>query len=398
MWLEMNFNTPSNKRLNTEMDFSPEGQLTDQEKKMSRSEYDQEIKMFQNENMSLFAELLDRKFTEYLTPVKQEIEKLKVVVQESESNSKAICDQLRQDCKLVKEENKALIKKVERLEFFQRRNNMKVFGLKEEKNEDLDEKLVAILNSCSAPAVSFNNRTFERVHRLGGFSDNTTRPVIARFAHFKDKLLAYKAAGQLRSKQIYLSDDYPGKMADNRQKLSPVYNALRNMKTTMESSDVKTLARKQDTILLNGRSYDIDTLEHLPDALSLKSIFTPSKSGITAFFSKHSPLSNFYDCQFEVNGMTFDNMERFLSIRKAKLFKDIKAVEDIKKQTDPAAIKTIAKKVSGFKAFEWEANIMGILMKVSVQSLSKTKSWQDFYWTWGQTLLLKQTNMTHCVL
>ena len=109
MWLEMNFNTPSNKRLNTEMDFSPEGQLTDQEEKMSRSEYDQEIKMFQNENMSLFAELLDRKFTEYLTPVKQEIEKLKVVVQESESNSKVLCDQLRQDCKLVKEENKALI-------------------------------------------------------------------------------------------------------------------------------------------------------------------------------------------------------------------------------------------------------------------------------------------------
>ena len=61
--------------------------------------------------MSLFAELLDKKFTEHLTPVKQEIEKLKVVVQESESNSKAICDQLRHDCKLVKEENKALIKK-----------------------------------------------------------------------------------------------------------------------------------------------------------------------------------------------------------------------------------------------------------------------------------------------
>ena len=296
-----------------------------------------------------------------MTPVKEQLQRLEVVVQQSENNSKALCDQLKNDCELLKEENKTLIKKVERLEFFQRRNNLKVFGLKEEKNEDIDEKLVAILNSCLAPTVSFNNRTFERVHRLGRFSDKTTRPVIARFAHYKDKILSYNAARQLRTKQIYLSDDYPGKMADNRQKLSPIYNALRNMKTTMESSHVKTLTRKQDTILLNGKTYDMDTLEQLPDALNLKTIFTPSKAGITTFFSKHSPLSNFYQCQFEVNGVTFDNMERFLSIRKAELFRDAKAIEDIKKQTDPAAVKTIAKKVSGFKAPEWEANIMRIL-------------------------------------
>ena len=50
MCLEMNCNTPSNKRLNTEMDFSPEGQLTDQEKKMFRSENNQEVKMSQNKN------------------------------------------------------------------------------------------------------------------------------------------------------------------------------------------------------------------------------------------------------------------------------------------------------------------------------------------------------------
>ena len=169
--------------------------------------------------------------------------------------------------------------------------------------------------------MSFNNRTFERVHRIGGFSDKTTRPVIAHLAHFKDKLLAYKTAGQLRSKQIYLSDDYPGKMANNRQKLSPIYNALRNMKTTMESSNVKTLARKQDTVLLNGKSYDLDTLEQLPDALNLKSIFTPSKCGITTFFSKHSSLYNFYQCQFEVSGMAFDKMEQINQKSFSKMLK-----------------------------------------------------------------------------
>ena len=52
--------------------------------------------------------------------------------------------------------------------------------------------------------------------------------------------------------------------------------------------------------------------------------------------------------------------KEIVSIKKAELL-NVKAVEDIKKQTDLTAIKTIAKMVSGFKVLEQEANIMAIL-------------------------------------
>ena len=55
-----------------------------------------------------------------------------------------------------------------------------------------------------------------------------------------------------------------------------------------------------DAIILNGKTYTKDKLNELPDPLKLENIFIPSQGGITGFFMRNSPLSNFYLCSFEV--------------------------------------------------------------------------------------------------
>ena len=111
-----------------------------------------------------------------------------VTVHEGESHSKVLCDKLRHDYDIMKEENRVLIKKWKGLNFFQRRNNTNLFGLEEEKGENIYEKLVTLFNSRLEPADNFNNRRFERAHRLGCFSDKTNRPVGFKASVWETKL------------------------------------------------------------------------------------------------------------------------------------------------------------------------------------------------------------------
>ena len=288
--------TPLAKRPNTAMEFSPVG----------KSQLD----------LAVLKKLLDEKFCEYVSPLKEEISSLKKTLQETKDQSDDACHQLRQDYDLLKKENESLAHQLRKLESQQRRNNLKIFGLKEEKGENLEEKVLNLFNNYLQPGDKFNRRTFERTHRLGSFSPAGNRAMIVKFAHFKDKLLAYKVAENLRTIKVFLADDFPETIDHNRRMIAPLYSALKSMKESHASPHVKTVSRRQDNLFLNGKMYTISDLNQLPEPLQPEKIFTPSKNGITAFFSRYSPFSNFYPAPFEVKGTTYDSMENFCLSKK----------------------------------------------------------------------------------
>ena len=201
---------------------------------------------------------------------------------------------------------------------------MRIIGIKEERGENVDEKIVRLFNSylqTDSAHSMFSNRTFERAHRLGKFDPQKTRVILVKFAHFKDKLEAFKFSSRLRSQNVFLTDDYPEEMDSDRRIMSQIHSALKSAKETHASPHVKSLYKKQDKLVLNDHIYTVDNLHELPQQLQLKSLFTPTKNGITAFFSKYSPLSNFYPCKFEINGASFDTMERYYrdAIKKSRV-------------------------------------------------------------------------------
>ena len=240
-----------------------------------------------------------------------------------------------------------------KLKSFQRKNNLRLVGIKEDKGELLEIKLLGLFNGLLNQTSHFNGHTFERIHRLGAFKQGRTRVVMARFAHFKDKLTALEMRAKLKDKHgILLFDDLPEEIDKSQRKLHPVFKALQHVKESCPDV-LQTVKLKNGKLILNGVYFDLDTLDKLPEDVSLDKLFTPSKDGTTAFFRCFSKLSNHYNSSFTVKGTQFSSMEQFLMYSKATFFGDGESSAKIMMDNDPENIKRLGRSVKNFDQHKW---------------------------------------------
>ncbi len=93
----------------------------------------------------------------------------------------------------------------------------------------------------------------------------------------------------------------------------------------------------------------MDSLEKLPDELQPEKIFTPTRNNITLFYSKHSPHSNFYPCEFSENGKDYTSVEQYLVHNNARASGDETLASRVMKVNDPAIIKSMGKDISNIE-------------------------------------------------
>ena len=119
---------------------------------------------------------------------------------------------------------------------------MRRIGIKEERGENVDEKIARLFNNylqTDGAHRKFNNRTFERAHRLCKFDPKKSRIILVKFVHFKDKF-----SSSLRSQNVFLTDYYPEEMDGDRRIMSQIHSALKSAKETNASPHVKSLYKK----------------------------------------------------------------------------------------------------------------------------------------------------------
>ena len=100
--------------------------------------------------------------------------------------------------------------KVDKLENYSRRNNIRLYNIKERKNENLGEFLIHMMNKyLSSYDRQFTDSSFENVHHVGKSERDQTRVVIARFNSFKEKQHLLKIKQQIwQCEGIGISDDF----------------------------------------------------------------------------------------------------------------------------------------------------------------------------------------------
>ena len=209
------YSTP-NKRLAKEMSFSPD--------------------MSQNEVM---AALLDQK----LQPLH---EKLDTALGISSEIAK-----LQDEVQELKSKNVSLQKKVESLEKYSRKNNLRIYNLKEARDENLELKFTDIINGHLAKhrgSNPFDGRTFEAVHRIGKPKQGKPRTVIARFCNHKDKQLVFGLRNDLKEENnISISDDFTQEEIKRRNQIYPIFKLIQHALSHSPDHDKKQLQLKQDT-------------------------------------------------------------------------------------------------------------------------------------------------------
>ncbi|XP_077530970.1 uncharacterized protein LOC144143023 [Haemaphysalis longicornis] len=101
-----------------------------------------------------------------------------------------------------------------------RRSNLLFFGLDDDEKEDWAASEEKIIKFCQEKLELPTSTTqYERVHRLGKFSSEKNRPIIAKLSSFKDKQSILSAAHKLKGTTFSIGEDFAPSTRAVRRKL-----------------------------------------------------------------------------------------------------------------------------------------------------------------------------------
>ena len=162
-----------------------------------------------------------------------------------EDNSEDI-ESLDADVEMLKQRN---IK----LEAYTRRENIRIFNIKEEPDENVEERVRSLfVTKLQIPPEAVKAIRFERVHRISTKtssqrSQSRPRSVIARFSHYQDKEFVRSFYKNLKGTDIGISDDFPKEIEDIHKTLYPVLKKAKR--------DEKKAFLNFDKLIINGQLY-----------------------------------------------------------------------------------------------------------------------------------------------
>ena len=278
-------------------------------------------------------------------------------------------------------------------ETYSRRDNLLFSGIAEERGEtyhDCERKVIQAL--AHAGLGNLNPRAVVRAHRIGRPQmkpGGRPRPILVRFLLFKDRQYTFENRSALRQNNIFVSEDFPEQVAKRRQVLTPSYWAIHNYTSDGKQFPYRhSVKLVSDKLIFNGQTYTTDTVQKLPQMFQPETVCTPSRHGVTAFFTSSSPLSNHHTSFFQVGKTSYRCVEQYLMAQKALLFKDEETCARIMASDDPKEHKRLGYTVKGLRKDVWESNRDNI-MKVALEAkFEQSKSCRSF---------LKDTKKTRLV-
>jgi len=216
-----------------------------------------------------------------------------------------------------------------------------------------EAKLLGILKEN----MNLENISFERVHRLGNTGSNRRkpRPIIAKFSSFKERQLVWNNRTKLKGSNVWVSEDYPQVVHNNRKTLIPI------LKAAKQSSEIQSASLKQDKLFINGKQFTVENLDDLPEVIQPHNVATVKTDNALVFFSKNAIFSNFHPSKITINGSDYCCNEQYYQAEKARYFGDGNTLQKILQTTDPFIQLSLGKEVQGYKHDTWMERASDVL-------------------------------------
>ena len=257
-----------------------------------------------------------------------------------------------------------------RLESQSRRDNLLFDGVQESPQENCLKVVQEILKS-KLLIDNADSIQIVRCHRLGPVRSTSKKPrtIIAKFHWYGDRTTVWNAKKNLKGSNIFLREDFPTEIQNRRRILWPIMKKAQSMG--------KSAFLNVDALIIDGRRYTCKDINTLPPDLDPAKIATPQAGHVTAFFGGQSPLSNFYNkSTFQVEGVTYDCVERYYTKCMAQFAGDCQAEAAVMEADTPWEIKTIGSNISKkMSVIEWRKAEAEKAMRTAV----KHKFEQDDY-------------------
>lgn len=89
-------------------------------------------------------------------------------------------------------------------------------------------------------------------------------------------------------------------------------------------------------------------------------------------------LSQWYPCEFEIDGVIYFTTEQFMMAQKAILFNDIKIYKQILRAKDPKEYKSLGRQINNFSEEKWEEYKYSIVIKGNLAKFSQNMKLKEF--------------------
>ena len=281
-----------------------------------------------------------------------------------------------------KHENKLLKDHIVRVEAQSRRDNLIFHGIKENDGENCFDLVYDILETKMEFPGAKDNFKITRCHRLGAKKPNMNRPIIFKLHYFPDRVAIWKNRSKLKNTGIYINEDFPDEINKRRQVLDPI-----RRQAVHEGKDAFLLV---DRLILDGTSYSVDNLNTLPPSLRPQEVFTRRTPTHTGFFSRNSPLSNFYPCRFkDKDGIVFSSNEQYYQYHKALNCGDHIAAKSILLSDDPAQCKRLGDGVRIHDKKNWHDQSVKIMYEGCHLKFDQNRELWEFLLSTKNTVLVE---------
>jgi ribA/ribD-fused uncharacterized protein len=263
--------------------------------------------------------------------------------------------------KLSEGKNKATLDRLIQLESYIRRENLKITGIQEDKNESnyMTEKKVRDLFVKQLKIDHGYDMEFQRCHRLGSPSDKISRDIIVRFLCFQDREYVWSNKYKLKGTNFVLKEDFPAEVEQRRSTLYPIMKAAKN-----NQQKTRLIA---DKLIIDGQRFTVETLEKLPSHLQPANLSTKILDNAVLFFGKESYLSSFFPAPFVLDAKAFSGPEQFLQYEKALHASDAEAAGKILETTDPVIQMRIGRRVITTEE-QWGDNTAEAIMEAALKA------------------------------
>ncbi len=256
------------------------------------------------------------------------------------------CNQLYEMVKHERKEKMEIKNKLSEVEDRQRRDNLVFEGVPDKKGESAGECRSSMRKHLkdTLKVTDADNISMGRVHRLGAYKEGENRQTIVKFDLFQQREKVWaKGKGLPTDTTTRIKENFSKESEKARSKLYPLMRAARNKGYFAKLEGHKLIVR--DT--RDGKNLNVtctmDNTSQLPPDLDPEKLFTPSKDGVTLYYTLFSPHSSFYECEFTHNGLTFNSLEQYIIRTNALTIQDNDLAERVMGVQDPSVMKSMAK-------------------------------------------------------
>ena len=358
------------------------GATTEQSVKMSGNE----IKEIHSLILSLKNELREdiKKLHEDVTDIKNqtanitaEFDDLKKDISEIKNENeelKAENEKLKTSMNLMKYELGAQSTRITQQENYSRRDNLIFDNVKLEKAENCLGKIIDILDK----QMNIDNAADIKIDSCHQLPGKDPKPIICSFNWYQDRQRVWNSRQKLKNSSIGVREDFCPDTMKARGILYPIMKLARSQNCYA--------ALNVDKLIINDRTYTINTLDQLPANLDTASLGTKKYGTVTAFFTRNSPLSNFYPCDISVFGQSYHSLEQCFQHQKALHMQKPREAMRIMHAKLPSECKWIGDNIK-VTDDNWVAASKDIMYKASKAKFNQNLRVRNFLTSTGDSVL-----------